>query len=244
MILNIPRNSDFSKFQENLDDIMSEPPGDQDDIEELCGWLQRSLIQAGIATFELKNANLRVSKKPGIPKSVPKLCSERRILEGKVKRGTIWKTKYSVAGRIWTDRQQHRLEENMANLANKTRKLSENYLKHKLKTGNKMRATTKIGTKQFWNLLNRVLRSLLCIQAVEDEDGNVITERKQLMDIVLSDLDQVFKGQRSQVFVHKGQQLIKAAKVKYNEDHENWIPDNNQPVSMKPRYVGLQWWRK
>ena len=49
------------------------------------------------------------------------------------------------------------------------------------------------------------------------------------MDIVLSDLAKVFKGQRSQVFVHKGQQLIKAAKVKYNEDHENWIPDNKQP---------------
>ena len=105
MILNIPRNSDFSKFQENLNDIMSEPPVDQDDIEELCGWLQRSLIQAGMATFELKDANLRVSKKPDTPKSIRKLRSERRILEGKVKRGTIWKTKYSVAGRIWTDRQ-------------------------------------------------------------------------------------------------------------------------------------------
>ena len=102
MILNIPRNSYFSKFQENLDGIMSEPPVDQ---EELCGWLQRSLIQAGTDTFELKDANLRVSKKPVIPKSIQKLRSERRILERKVKRGTIWKTKYSVAGRIWTDRQ-------------------------------------------------------------------------------------------------------------------------------------------
>ena len=89
MILNIPRNSYFSKFQENLDGIMSEPPVDQ---EELCGWLQRSLIQAGMATFELKDANLRVSKKPDIPKSIRKLRSERRMLAGKLKRGTIWNT--------------------------------------------------------------------------------------------------------------------------------------------------------
>ena len=161
-----------------------------------------------------------------------------------MKRGTIWKTKYSVSCRIWTDRQQHRLKENMANPAKITRKLSENQLKHKFKIRNKLRATAKIRTKQFQNLLNRVLRSLSRIQAVEDEDGNVISERKQLKDFVLSDLSIVFKGQRSQVVCTKANNLLKQQRLSIMRTMRTGFQTASSQMPMKPRCVGLQrWWK-
>ena len=33
----------------------------------------------------------------------------------------------------------------------------------------------------------------------------------------------------AKLFTHKGQQLIKAAKVKHQENHDEWIPDDKQP---------------
>ena len=36
-------------------------------------------------------------------------------------------------------------------------------------------------------------------------------------------------GQTSKIFTYKGQQLIKAAKVKHQENHDKWVPDDKQP---------------
>ena len=64
------------------------------------------------------------------------------------------------------------------------------------------------------------------LNAVEAENGDLITDKALLEETVLEDLSKIFMGQKSKIFVHKGQQLIKAAKVRYQEDHQDWIPDN------------------
>ena len=51
------------------------------------------------------------------------------------------------------------------------------------------------------------------ISAVEDEDGKLNTDRQLIEDIVLEELAKIFKGERSEIFEFKGEQLLSAAHV-------------------------------
>ena len=227
--MDIPANADYSLYHANLDRILEDRYDECKSIKETCTVLQQVVVQAGVDTFGMRTVSGKVGKKPPISKIIRKLRKERNILAGLVKRGTVWKTKYSLTGRVWAETDKKRLEGNTSKLASVNIRLKEESLKQKLKSRNKIRATTKIGSKKFWSLINRIVKKSSEIIAIEDEDGNIITNRDQLADIVLTDLSKIFKGQKSKIFVHKGQQLIKATRVKYQENHEQWIPDNVPP---------------
>ena len=61
------------------------------------------------------------------------------------------------------------------------------------------------------------------MQAVEDENGNIITDRIKLEETVLYSVTKIFEGQRAKIFEHRGEQLISAVYIKTNSNQEEWI---------------------
>ena len=94
---------------------------------------------------------------------------------------------------------------------NLTRQLEAEHLKTRIRLRNRMRAKTKMGSKEFWKLARRVAKKSSNITAVEDKNGNLVTDRKLLEETVLEELTDIYRGQKSKIFSHKGQQLINHA---------------------------------
>ena len=224
--INIPNNPDYDVFHFKLDEVLSARTEGYNNIDEHCIWLQQSLISAGILAYGTRNANHQPCRKVSLPKSIRKLRQERKVIARLVKRKSILKLKNRVAGQVWSDKDNASLNTNLDKLNNIQEQLNAHLLNHKLNKRTRTRTKTKFGTKEFWNLANRVMRKSSELNAVEAENGDLITDKALLEETVLEDLSKIFMGQKSKIFVHKGQQLIKAAKVKYQEDHQDWIPDD------------------
>ena len=223
--INIPLNPDYKVFQQNLDNILQTRPTTLDSLDTQCKWLQNALITAGKKTFGVRVNKSKPKQHNNVPKTIRKLRQQRKELSGLVKRKSIWRAKYSW----WTDRDQKSLEINLEKLRKLNEKLSTHTTNHKLNTRKTIRNKTKFGSKEFWKLANKVMRKASEIHAIENENGELITDRVQLQACVLEELSKIFMGQTSKIFTYKGQQLIKAAKVKHQENHDKWVPDDKQP---------------
>ena len=102
----------------------------------------------------------------------------------------VRKTKYSW----WTDQNQKSLENDLDKLKRLNKNLSDQLLNHKLKIRSQTRRKIQFGTKDFWNLANKVMRKSSEINAVEGEDGEIITKRVELQRTVLEELAKIFMG--------------------------------------------------
>jgi len=82
----------------------------------------------------------------------------------------------------------------------------------------KWRLTIKVNSKQFWALVRRAERKRGSLSAIRDVNGNIITNRELVEQIVLVQLALIFSGKHSPIFSHRNEQIIKEshAKSEYN----------------------------
>ena len=80
-----------------------------------------------------------------------------------------------------------------------------------------------------WNLVKKVGKQLSQLNAVEDENGILVTDLKLIEEIVLSELGKIFNGQNSEIFSFKGEQIIKAAYTSIHGAHSEWKTNGRNP---------------
>ena len=68
------------------------------------------------------------------------------------------------------------MENDLDKLKRLNKNLSDQILNHKLKIRSQTRIKIQFGTKDFWNLANKVMRKSSKINAVEGEGREIITE--------------------------------------------------------------------
>ena len=89
-----------------------------------------------------------------------------------------------------------------------------------------MHANSTISSKQFWRLVRRTVKKKGVLSAVKDGHGRLATDRARIEEIVLEELAKIFSGQRSAIFSHRGQQLIKEMDVKQLLGWQEWMKDS------------------
>jgi len=78
----------------------------------------------------------------------------------------------------------------------------------------RLHARSTLTNKQFWRLVRRTVKKKGILSAVKDTQGKLATDRAWIEEIVLEELAKIFSGQRSAIFTHRGEQLIKEMDVK------------------------------
>ena len=101
-----------------------------------------------------------------------------------------------------------------------TDKIRQRHLRRRL------HASSTISSKQFWRLVRRTVKKKGVLSAVKDGHGRLATDRARIEEIVLEELAKIFSGQRSAVFSHRGQQLIKEMDVKQLLGWQEWMRDS------------------
>ncbi len=92
-----------------------------------------------------------------------------------------------------------------------------------MKERSKLRTKIILKTKNFWKLINKVMSLMMGISAVEDNEGNLVTSNPLIQEVVLVKMAKIYKGQRSEIFSSRGEQLVKAAYTLHHEDQGEWI---------------------
>ena len=103
-------------------------------------------------------------------------------------------------------------------------KLNEQILNGRKHRHSKIRSTTKPSSKQFWSLARRVLKKASSLSAIKDLQGNLATERDEIINIVLAELSLIFIGKRSPIFSSRNGQIIKEVVMKQSDSWKPWIP--------------------
>jgi len=79
--------------------------------------------------------------------------------------------------------------------------------------------------KQFWRLVRRTVKKKGILLAIKDAQGKLATDKARIEEIVLEELAKIFSGQRSAIFTHRGEQLIKEMDVKQLMGWQEWMKD-------------------
>ena len=66
-------------------------------------------------------------------------------------------------------------------------------LEDKMKRLNKLRMNTLLKFKQFWALVKKVMKQMSSLSAVEDADGQLVTNRKLIEEVVLLELGKIYR---------------------------------------------------
>ena len=103
-------------------------------------------------------------------------------------------------GRGWTGANQRWLDQNRNLLRDKIEEISGERMKIRLKRSIRLRKKVKLGSKAFWNLVKKVGKQLSQLNAVEDENGILVTDLKLLEEIMIAELGNIFNGQNSEIF--------------------------------------------
>ena len=90
----------------------------------------------------------------------------------------------------------------------------------------RLHASSTISSKQFWRLVRRTVKKKGVLSAVKDGHGRLATDRARIEEIVLEELSKIFSGQRSAIFSHRGQQIIKEIDVKQLLGWQEWMKDS------------------
>ena len=122
-------------------------------------------------------------------------------------------------GRRWTGANQRWLDRNRNLLRDQIEEISGERIKIRIKRRIRLRKKVKLGSKAFWNLVKKVGKQLSQLNAVEDENGILVTDLKLIEEIVISELGKIFNGQNSDIFSFKGEQIIKAAYTSIHGSH-------------------------
>ena len=83
--------------------------------------------------------------------------------------------------------------------------LNKQQKRRRLRLANHHRLTAK----QFWRLVRRVERKAGSLTAIADAEGRLATDKVLIERIVLEELEKIFSGKWSNIFSHRGEQLIK-----------------------------------
>ena len=222
--IRIPKNTDFKEFKACLDEVLNQ----HSDYEELslndkCLRLQEVIRNAGLKIFGKPKQREKQRKQVKISKSLRKLKDRRKWLEKSAKRLTISKTARSLAGAIWNVEEEQKLNEKVTQLNDVSDKCRAQSLDDKMKRRNELRMKTLLKSKQFWALVKKVTKQMSSLSAVEDADGQLVTSRKLIEEVVLRELGKIYNGQKSRIFDFKGEQLVKAAYTMHHEDHGEWV---------------------
>ena len=62
-----------------------------------------------------------------------------------------------------------------------------------MKRLNKLRMNTLLKFKQFWALVKKVMKQMSSLSAVEDADGQLVTNRKLIEEVVLLELGKIYR---------------------------------------------------
>ena len=89
----------------------------------------------------------------------------------------------------------------------------------------RLQARSTLTNKQFWRLVRRTVKKKGVLSAVKDAQGILATDRARIEEIVLEELAKIFSGQRSAIFTHRGEQLIKEMDVKQLMGWQDWMKD-------------------
>ena len=89
----------------------------------------------------------------------------------------------------------------------------------------RLQARSSLTNKQFWRLVRRTVKKKGVLSAVKDAQGILATDRARIEEIVLEELAKIFSGQRSAIFSHRGEQLIKEMEVKQLMGWQEWMND-------------------
>ena len=228
MIINLPKKPDYAGFHTKLDRAMDEVDWIDLSLEDHCVALQKVILDAGKEEFgEIPRSRPR-PKHASLPKKTKRLRLSKKKWEAMAKRKAVQiaihrARREPVSRRAW--RQALHCYVKAKNL---TRQLEAEHLKTSIRLRNRMRAKTKMGSKEFWKLARRVAKKSSNITAVEDKNGNLVTDRKLLEETVLEELTDIYRGQKSKIFSHKGQQLINHARMMQDPAQDEWIHTERQ----------------
>ena len=89
----------------------------------------------------------------------------------------------------------------------------------------RLHARSTLTNKQFWRLVRRTVKKKGLLSAIKDTQGKLATDRAWIEEIVLEELAKIFSGQRSAIFTHRGEQLIKEMDVKQLMGWQEWMKD-------------------
>ena len=87
----------------------------------------------------------------------------------------------------------------------------------------RLHARSTLTNKQFWRLVRRTVKKKGLLSAIKDTQGKLATDRAWIEEIVLEELAKIFSGQRSAIFTHRGEQLIKEMDVKQLMGWQEWM---------------------
>ena len=227
--IRIPKSTIFTEFKTCLDELLNQ----QSDYGELslndkCLRLQEVIRKAGLKIFGKPRQRKKKRKNVKISKSLRKLKDRQKWLEKSTKRLSISKAARRLAGAIWTVDEQQRLNDKLTQLHDVSDKCRAQSLDDKMKRRNELRMKTLLKSKQFWTLVKKVMKQMSSLSAVEDADGQLVTNRKMIEDVVLLELGKIYRGQKSRIFDFKGEQLVKAAYAVHHEDHGEWIRKDHE----------------
>lgn len=221
--LRIPGNTDYAEYKIKVDEILKDINWEVLTVDEKCKALQSTIIKAGAMIFGNKTGRGRVKTRPKVPKSLKNLRSKQRNQERFVKKLTIIKARKIALNLKWRTRDAKQLLDRMEELQKTKEMVVEKDLEYKLRRRRRLREITKMGSKAFWRLVKRLEKQSSNINAVEDEYGELATDRSIVEEIVLRELSKIFKGQRSKIFESKGEQLVAAAYTMHHKDQKEWV---------------------
>ena len=222
--IRVPGNAIFTEFKTYLDEVLSQQTEyDKLNLNEKCLLLQDVIRKAGMKIFGKPKQKEKQRIKVKISKSLRKLKDRQKWLEKSTKRLSIAKAARRVTGASWNQGEEHKLRRKMNLLQEVSDQCKAQSLEDKMKRRNELRMKTILKSKQFWALVKKVMKQMSSLSAVEDGDGNLITNRKLIEEVVLLELGKIYKGQRSRIFGFKGEQLVRAAYTIHHEDQGEWI---------------------
>ena len=211
-----PTPKTASVYAKVLDDILAKLNWSSLSVDEKCSQFQDSTVQAAQTACPPESTR-RTFKSSKAVRRVRTWCI---LLESSVrKREAAVKLGMGVDASLQSDREKaSALRIRFKDMVQERRK----------KKRVNIRRCIKINTKQFWALARKVERKSGSLLAIKDENRVLITNRALLERIVLEQLALIFSGQRSPVFTHRGEQLIKEAAAKENNNWKEWIvPESN-----------------
>ena len=102
-------------------------------------------------------------------------------MEKSTKRLTISKAARRLAGAIWNEEEEQKLSEKLMQLHDMSDKCRAQSLDDKMKRRNELRMKTLLKSEQFWALLKKVMKQMSSLSAVEDADGQLVTNTKLIL---------------------------------------------------------------
>ena len=68
------------------------------------------------------------------------------------------------------------------------------------------------------------------LSAVADKDGNIVTDKDKITDIVVTDLAGTYCSQKSAIIKNRNDQLVKEVLFRDQSNFEQWAPKEQEPM--------------